>query len=73
MEEVQQRLLVSYCNSVMRELNCTTHSSIIVNRWIEQGPKSNGVQGGKDGGSAALENAPRFPLSLPAAAEKSPL
>jgi transposase InsO family protein len=71
-EEVQQRLLVYYCNSVMRELNCTTHSSTIVNRWIEQGPKSNGIQGGKDGGSAALENAPRFPLSLPAAAEKSP-
>ena len=47
---VEQRVLVFYCNTVIRELNLT------------------GKQEGKDGGRAALENASRFPLSLPAAA-----
>jgi transposase InsO family protein len=48
---LEQRILVLYCNTVVREL--------------ELSPK----QKGKDGGKAALENASRFPLSLPTNAE----
>jgi transposase InsO family protein len=50
LERVEQRVLVFYCNTLIRELNLTVE------------------QKGKDGGPAALENAARFPLSLPAAA-----
>ena len=49
-ERLEQRVLVFYCNTLIRELNLTVE------------------QEGKDGGPAALENALRFPLSLPAAA-----
>jgi transposase InsO family protein len=47
---VDQRVLVFYCETLIRELDLTPG------------------QQGKDGGTAALENAQRFPLSLPAAA-----
>ena len=50
LERLEQRVLVFYCNTLIRELNLTVE------------------QEGKDGGPAALENALRFPLSLPAAA-----
>jgi hypothetical protein len=50
LERVEERVLVFYSNTLIRELN------LIVK------------QKGKDGGTAALENAARFPLSLPAAA-----
>jgi transposase InsO family protein len=36
-ERIQQRLLVYYCNSVVRELNCTTQRSTIVDCWLEHG------------------------------------
>ena len=36
-ERTEQRLLVYYCNSVMRELNSMTHGSTIVDRWLEDG------------------------------------
>jgi transposase InsO family protein len=50
LERLEQRVLLFYCNTLIRELNLTVE------------------QKGKDGGPAALENATRFPLSLPAAA-----
>jgi transposase InsO family protein len=48
--QVEQRMLVFYCNTLIREIELTVG------------------QEGKDGATAALENAQRFPLSLPAAA-----
>jgi transposase InsO family protein len=52
-QEVQNRLLVSYCTTVIRELDWQTGKSTIVRRWLSQASK----KGGKDGGAAALENA----------------
>ena len=61
MLEVEQRFQVYYCNSLIRELEPGIQHSTIVERWI---PIS-ATEGGIDGGAAALENAARFPLSLP--------
>jgi hypothetical protein len=59
--QVEQRLQVYYCNTLIREPEPAIHRSTIVERWI---PIS-ATEAGKDGGQAALENAARFPLSLP--------
>lgn len=59
--EVERHLHVYYCNTLIRELEPAIQHSTIVERWI---PIS-ATEGGKDGGAAALENAARFPLSLP--------
>jgi Integrase core domain len=50
---VEQRVLVYYCTTLIRELDLTTGKSSLVLRWLIE----NSSQGGKDGGSAALENA----------------
>jgi hypothetical protein len=59
--QVAHRLQVYYCNTLVRELQPAIHGSTIVARWIP----IPAMEGGKDGGPAALENAARFPLSLP--------
>jgi len=58
---IEQRLQVYYCNTLIRELEPAIHGSTIVARWIP----IPATEGGKDDGAAALENAARFPLSLP--------
>jgi transposase InsO family protein len=50
---LEQRALVYYCTTVIRELDLITGKSSLVHRWL----KENSSQGGKDGGAAALENA----------------
>ena len=50
---VEQRLLVYYCATLVRELEPLSQRSTIVQRWTPM-PKA---KRGKDGGSAALENA----------------
>jgi transposase InsO family protein len=59
--QVAHRLQVYYCNTLVRELQPAIHGSTIVARWIP----IPAIEGGRDGGPAALENAARFPLSLP--------
>lgn len=51
--EIENRLQIYYCNTLIRELDPLTRSSTRVQRSL---PSSN-KRGGKDGGSAALENA----------------
>lgn len=58
--EVGSRLQVYYCNTLVRELSRSRGSSTLIGRWIPAAQ-----EGGKAGGCAALENAPRLPLSLP--------
>jgi transposase InsO family protein len=50
---VEQRVLVYYCTTLIRELDLTTGKSSLVLRWLIE----NSSQRGKDGGPAALENA----------------
>ena len=50
---MQQRVLVYYCTTVIRELDLSTGKSSLVHRWLRE----NSSRGGKDGGAAALENA----------------
>lgn len=59
--EVESRLQVYYCNTLIRELEPAIQRSTLIGRWL---PIS-ATEGGKDGAVAALENAARFPLSLP--------
>ena len=58
---LEQRLLVYYCTTLLRELDIAAQRSTIIDRWFPMAP----TERGKDGGTAALENAQRFPLSLP--------
>jgi transposase InsO family protein len=60
---VEQRLMVYYCSTLIRELDLTTQRSTIVGRWIKNSGKEE-----KTAAKAALENASRFPLSPPTAA-----
>jgi transposase InsO family protein len=50
---LEQRLMIYYCTTLVRELDPASERSTIVQRWV---PLS-ATEGGKDGGTPALENA----------------
>lgn len=50
---IEHRLQIYYCTTLIRELDPATRTSTRVHRSLPSSPK----KGGKDGGSAALENA----------------
>lgn len=50
---LEGRLMIYYCATVVRELDPASQRSVIVQRWIPSPAR----KGGKDGGTAALENA----------------
>ena len=67
-----------YCQTLIRELDLAASRSTSIrirskprrSKAQETRPGEAHVEEGKDGGYAALENATRFPLSLPSAAAK---
>jgi transposase InsO family protein len=78
----EQRILVFYCQTLIRELDLAASRSTSIQICWKPRPQSQAeekpdpeqnitpVGEGKDVGYAALENATRFPLSLPSAAAK---
>ena len=78
----EQRILVFYCQTLIRELDLAASRSTSIQICSKPRPQSQAEEKtdpeqnitpggeGKDVGYAALENATRFPLSLPSAAAK---
>jgi transposase InsO family protein len=70
---LEQRVLVFYCHTLIRELDLIALRSTapaLLRRektHLSDTQSYGAAREGKDGGSAALENATRFPLSLPSA------
>lgn len=53
---IEQRLMVYYCTTLIRELDPASQRSTIIQRWVPMS-RTEEEEEGKEGGSAAVENA----------------